>query len=153
VIRYPATVLGFDYGERRTGVAVGQMVTRTATPLATLSRRTGGPDWAAIGALIQAWKPAALVVGLPGAQHEGAQNIRAAITAFKRQLEKRFGLPVYTVNEAYSSLDACQCLKMRPRARGKGQGIDKGEIDRVAAAILLEAWMSRGQLAFNKLNE
>lgn len=140
--RPPSVVLGFDYGERRTGVAIGQMVTGTATPLITLPNRAGDPGWKAIDALIQTWKPDALVVGLPGARHAGARKIRAEIAAFQCQLEVRFGLPVYTVDEAYSSTDAYEHLRMQKRARSKGRAIDKGEVDRVAAAIVLEAWMS-----------
>jgi putative Holliday junction resolvase len=141
-LRHRSVVLGFDYGERRTGVAVGQMVTGTATPLTTLRRRADGPDWSAISALIEAWKPDALVLGLPGAEHEGARAIRAAIADFQRQLQTRFGLPVYTADEAYSSTEAYQRVKAQRRARRHGKAIDKSEIDRVAAAIVLEAWMS-----------
>lgn len=140
-MRPSVIVLGFDYGERRTGVAVGQMITGTATPLTVLNRRADGPDWTTINALVQTWKPAALVVGLPGAEHEGARVIKAAITRFQLELEARFGLPVYTVDEAYSSVEAYQRLKTR-RAQVHDKHIDKGGIDAMAAAILLEAWMS-----------
>jgi putative Holliday junction resolvase len=140
--RHPSVVLGFDYGERRMGVAVGQMVTRTATPLTTLQHGSGGPDWNGIAALVQDWTPSALVVGRPDWAHGGARTIRAAIADFRQQLETRFSLPVYAVNEAYSSLDAYQRLKVQRRTHERAQRIHKGEIDRVAAAILLEAWMS-----------
>jgi putative holliday junction resolvase len=140
-MRPSSIVLGFDYGESRTGVAVGQMVTGTATPLTNLQRRADGLDWTAINALIQAWKPAAIVVGLPVAEYVGARAIKASIAGFRRELTARFGLPVYTVNEAYSSVEAYQRLKTR-RAQRDGKRIHKGEIDAMAAAILLEAWMS-----------
>jgi putative Holliday junction resolvase len=137
-------MLGFDYGEHRIGVAVGQMITGTARPLATLWRRTDGPDWTAINTLIQTWKPAALLVGRPGAEHERARAIIAAIAVFERQLRTRFGLPVYTEDEAYSSVEAYQRLKTRRVEAGR-KHINKAEIDAMAAAILLEAWMSNDQ--------
>jgi putative Holliday junction resolvase len=138
----PRVVLGFDYGARRIGVAVGQLITGTATPLTTLSGLADGCDWASIAALIQTWQPDALVVGMPGADHEGARAIRAAIATFHRELEARFRLPVYTVDEAYTSVEAYARLKTSRRARAKSKAIDRSEIDRMAAAILLEAWMS-----------
>ncbi len=138
----PALVLGFDYGLRRIGVAVGQMVTGTATPVTTLPCGKTSCDWAAIAELVHAWKPDALVVGMPGAEHEGARAIRSAIATFMRQLETRFGLPVHAVDEAYTSTEAYQRLKTERQARRKGKGINKRDIDRLAAAILLEAWMA-----------
>lgn len=134
--------MAFDYGERRIGVAVGQMITGTATPLVTVKHGAGALDWTAIAALIQTWRPHALVVGEPGGDYQGTQKIRAAIIAFKTELEGRFALPVYLVDEAYSSVEAYARLKMRRRARTDSKRIDKGEIDRLSAAILLEAWMT-----------
>lgn len=139
---HPEVVLGFDYGERRIGVAVGQMVTGTATPLATLRGTAEGLNWPAIDALVQVWKPEALVVGRPSAEHQGAQAIKAAIAAFRRHLKARFGLPVYTVDEAYSSTEAYQRLKSQRRMENSNKRIDKREIDRMAAAILLQAWLA-----------
>jgi putative Holliday junction resolvase len=135
-------LLAFDYGKRRLGVAVGQMVTGTATPLTTLQRRANRTDWAAIAALVQTWKPDAMVVGLPHGIHDDTHEIKAAIAAFRRQLEARFELPVYTADEAYTSTEAYAHLKERRRAQNDGKRIQKDEIDCLAAAILLEAWMS-----------
>ncbi len=145
-----STLLAFDYGQRRLGVAVGQMITGTATPLTTLQCRAGEPDWAAITALAQTWKPDAIVVGLPGGIHDSAREIKAAIAAFRRQLEERFGLPVYTADEAYSSVEAYACLKEQRRAQSASKRIRKGDIDRLAAAILLEAWMSSHRAGIEK---
>jgi putative Holliday junction resolvase len=137
-----AIAMAFDYGERRIGVAVGQMITGTATPLATVQRGASSLDWATIAALIRAWQPHALVVGRPSGDYWGAQAIRAAIAAFTTELEARFARPVYVVDEAYSSVEAYARLKLERRARNDNKRIDKGEIDRMSAAILLEAWMS-----------
>jgi putative holliday junction resolvase len=135
-------LLAFDYGNRRLGVAVGQMVTGTATPLTTLQRRAEGTDWSAIAALVQTWKPDAMVVGLPHGIHDDTHEIKATIAAFRRQLEEQFELPVYTADEDYTSTEAYARLKERRRAQNDGKRIQKDEIDCLAAAILLEAWMS-----------
>ncbi|MDQ3731050.1 MAG: Holliday junction resolvase RuvX [Pseudomonadota bacterium] len=143
-----AIAMAFDYGERRIGVAVGQMITGTATPLATVERRAGALDWTALAALVQTWRPDALVVGRPSGDYWGAQEIRAAIITFTTELKARFARPIYVVDEAYSSVEAYARLKVGRRARANNKRIDKGEIDRMSAAILLEAWMSgmRGTL-------
>ena len=136
----PETILGFDYGARRIGVAVGQLLTGTATALTTLETR-GAPDWDAIGKLIAEWRPARLVVGMPhnldGSEHE----LKPVIERFCRQLHGRFGLPVDTVDERLSSAEASARL-IETRQRGRRRKIRKDEIDRLSAAILLETWMS-----------
>ncbi len=140
--------MAFDYGERRIGVAVGQMITGTATPLATVKRGAGAMHWTAIAALIQIWQPHVLVVGRPSGDYRGAQEIRAAIAAFTTELKARFARPVYAVDEAYSSIEAYARLKVGRRARTNHKRVGKDEIDRMSAAILLETWMSavRGTL-------
>lgn len=146
--RPAAIVMAFDYGERRTGVAIGQMITGTATPLATLRRMATGQDWAGIAALVQTWKPEALVVGYPGGDYDGVQRLRFAIADFTGQLAERFALPVHTADEAYTSVEAYARLKARRRASvRRNRRIAKDEIDRVSAAILLEAWMSAQRAA------
>lgn len=144
-IARPSVALGFDYGVRRIGVAVGQMITGTATPLITLQQRGGQPDWKAIAALVQEWKPSALVLGLPGGPPEAARQLKAAINAFQHELEARFELPVHTVDEAYTSVEAYHHVKTNRQSEKTPKRIGKQEIDKVAAAILLEAWMSNAR--------
>jgi putative holliday junction resolvase len=119
----PRTLLGFDFSARRVGVASGNTLTGTATPLATL-REEGDARFAAIGRLIAEWQPAALVVGVPrhpdGAAHD---NTRRA-ERFARQLAGRFGLPVHEVDERYTTTEA--------RALGAA------DADAAAAALILE---------------
>jgi len=115
--------LAFDFGTRRVGVATGNSLTRTATPLATVAAE-GEARMAAIAALIAEWQPAALVVGVPfhpdGAPHENTERARR----FGRQLQARFGLPVHEVDERYTTTDA---------KRAGAADLDAG-----AAAIILE---------------
>jgi putative Holliday junction resolvase len=119
----PLTFLAFDFGARRVGVATGNSLTRTATPLTTVAAE-GEARMAAIDALIREWRPAALVVGVPfhpdGAAHENTERARR----FGRQLRARFGLPVREVDERYTTTDA---------KRAGGADLDAG-----AAAIILE---------------
>ena len=137
------TLLGFDYGARRIGVAVGQTLTGTASPLATLECRDA-PDWDAIAALIQEWRPQRLIVGMPrhldGREHE----LKPVIERFARRLEGRFGLPVVLVDERLTSAEANARL-IDSRQKGRRKKIRKDEIDRLSAAILLETWMSGEQ--------
>lgn len=137
----PGTLLGFDFGLKRIGIAVGQGLTRTATPLATLRAMDGEPDWAAVTAVIETWRPQALIVGLPRNMDGGEHALAAAARGFGRRLEQRYGLPVHWIDERLSSREAEQQLAAsgRPR-RLKGR---KGDIDKVAAQIILQTWLSQ----------
>lgn len=119
----PLSFLAFDFGARRVGVATGNSMTRTATPLTTVAAE-GEARMAAIGALIDEWRPSALVVGVPfhpdGAAHENTERARR----FGRQLRARFGLPVHEVDERYTTTEA---------RRAGNVDLDAG-----AAAIILE---------------
>ena len=99
------TFLAFDYGLKRTGVATGNVLTRTATPQGTLAAE-GQARFDAIAQRIAEWQPDALVVGVPfhpdGAEHDNTLRARK----FARQLQGRFGLPVFEVDERYSTTEA-----------------------------------------------
>ena len=121
-----ASFLAFDFGLKRTGVAVGNRLTRTATPQGTI-RAEGNARWPLVQARIAEWQPDALVIGVPyhpdGAAHD---NTRRALK-FGRQLRARFGLPVYEVDERYSTTEA--------HAQGAR------DADAAAAAIILEQFL------------
>jgi putative Holliday junction resolvase len=112
------TAMGFDYGSKRIGVAVGQTLTSTASPLAIITVKNQQVDWAQLNALIQEWQPQTLVVGLP--KHaDGTDNaISEAVYRFCRQLQKRYQLPVQTIDERLSSVAAAELIK---RVKSKGQ--------------------------------
>lgn len=99
------TFLCFDYGTKRTGVATGNVLTRSATPQPTIAAE-GDARFPLIAARIKEWQPDALVVGVPfhpdGAPHENTERARK----FARQLRGRFGLPVHEVDERYSTTEA-----------------------------------------------
>jgi putative Holliday junction resolvase len=83
------TLLGFDFGTQRTGVAVGQSITQTATALCTVTTRNEQPDWDRISELIDDWRPDALVVGLPLHADGSDSGTTAAVRKFAQQLEER----------------------------------------------------------------
>lgn len=123
----PQSFLAFDYGLKRTGYATGNVLTRTATPRGTV-RAEGRARWPLIERLLQEWQPDALVVGVPfhpdGAEHENTHRARR----FARQLHGRFGLPVFQVDERYTTTAA-----LADGAR---------DADAAAAAIILEQYLA-----------
>ena len=134
------TVLGFDFGLNRTGVAVGNTLTGLATPQTVLYAQNNQPDWQGIERLIQLWRPKILVVGMPRKLDGSDSSMQEIILKFCRELEKRTALPVQTANEQLSSREAEQVLKSARQA-GRKRKIRKEEIDQLAAAIILENWM------------
>ena len=140
-MRVGETFLAFDYGERRIGVAVGQSVTGTASPLSTVDVRDGQPDWASIDGIVAAWKPDGLVVGEPLHMDGRPQRMTRRARRFRRALESRFGLPVHTADERLTTVEARSELAARGAFRGSGARRRK-EIDHpVAARIILESWL------------
>lgn len=115
-------------------------MTGSAQPLTTLPCRHGQPDWEALAQLIEAWQPAALVVGIPcHADGSASETTRQAI-AFAERLDRRWGLPIHQVDERLSSHEARARLQAAGR-RLRGAA-DKALIDRLAAQIILETWLS-----------
>lgn len=131
------TLLGFDFGERRIGVAVGDTVVGIAHPLQTIDAESNDVRFAAIGQLIAEWKPVQLVVGLPshldGTEHELTHLARK----FSRRLEGRFNLPVSLVDERLTSAEASQNLKQA----GVGGRKQKPMLDQVAAQLILQHYL------------
>ena len=127
-------VMGFDFGTRRIGIAIGQTVTRSASPLTTLQAKDGKPDWSRVAALIGEWRPCALVVGLPYNMDDTEADMAPRARRFARQLEGRFHLPVHLVDERLTSVDA-------ERSLGTESSRD-GSVDSLAAALIVETWFS-----------
>lgn len=128
------TLLGFDYGPRKIGIAVGQMITRTGSPLTTLRAIKDRPDWDGISALIKKWQPSALVVGLPYNMDNTEAELADRAKRFARQLEGRYRLPVHMIDERLTSLEA------RSLAGKKIKQIET--LDAIAAQLILETWLS-----------
>jgi len=134
------TLLAFDYGLRRVGVAVGDLETRTAHPL-TVIRSDGAARFAELRRLVDDWQPRALVVGVPQ-NATGAHPLAARAERFARQLAGRFGLPVARVDEAYSSVEAEARLRAAAGARRAAQAARAKSLDAQAAQLLLEQFFA-----------
>ncbi len=136
------TLLGFDYGLKRIGVAVGQELTGSASALTTVAARDGKPDWEAIGRLIEEWRPDAVVVGLPlnadGSDHELSRRARR----FGNQLHGRYNLPAHFIDERLSSLEAEARLRDGVQKMAHRRALYKENIDKLAAQVILETWLS-----------
>ena len=129
------TVLGFDYGVKRIGVAVGETVLGIASPLGAIREESNAARFARIGELVSEWKPAGFVVGRP--RHGDGSVHETALLAekFARRLHARHALPVVFVDETLSSAAAEQALRAaRTRARRAG------DVDAMAAAIILQSF-------------
>ncbi|NBV78115.1 Holliday junction resolvase RuvX, partial [bacterium] len=98
--------LAFDFGYKRIGVAVGQQLTLSASPLPTLQAKGGLPDWAVVQTLIVQWQPQALLVGFPTGMDDTELYTTAASKGFARQLKKRFAIPVHLVDERLTTVEA-----------------------------------------------
>lgn len=131
------TLLGFDYGTKRIGVAVGQNVTHSVTPLTTLHSKNDKPDWDAIGKLIAEWQPDRLVVGLPLHLDGSVQALTERVQRFGNQLKGRYNLPVELVDERLTSHEAETELAAR------GGKTAKADIDALAAALILQSWLDQ----------
>ena len=131
-----ATVLAFDFGTRRIGVAMGNTLTRVAHPLVTIEGERNDARFAAIAALVAEWQPGTLVVGLPthadGTEHD--MTLRAQ--RFARQLEGRFRLPVALVDERWTTEAAQSMLDDAGTTGRKGRAAR----DSVAAQLILQSW-------------
>jgi putative pre-16S rRNA nuclease len=135
------TVLSFDYGLRRIGVAVGNTLTGTAEALTTFDAQNGEPDWTAIGRCIADWRPAAMVVGVPYNMTGQDDRLTTAALRFADELGGRFGIEVHRVDERLSSREAEDDLRERRRSGAKTRRVRRGEVDREAARLLLLQWL------------
>jgi len=133
-----ATVLAFDFGLQRIGVAVGETELRTAHPLPGVAARTSPGRFGAIERLVAQWRPALLVVGRPLGEDGAPRAMTRRAERFARQLNGRFGLPVELVDERYSSAEA----ESRTRTAYGGRrtaGLARGKaLDSHAAQVILE---------------
>jgi putative holliday junction resolvase len=133
----PLTFIAFDFGMRKMGVAVGQNITMTATTLDALQMVKGVPNWNAISKLIEQWRPAGFVVGIPLNMDATSQPITSKARQFAAKLQEKFGLPVYEVDERLTTVAARQQLF----ELGGYRALQEISIDSFAAKIILEAWM------------
>ena len=137
----PETILAFDFGSRRIGLAVGQQVTESANPRGVVANGDNGPDWDKIEAIVREWRPARLIVGLPLHKDGSDSETTTLVRSFANDL-LRFGLTVESVDERYTSVEAQSLLK-NARAHGSRGRIRKDMIDSAAATLIAERWLKK----------
>jgi putative holliday junction resolvase len=130
------TVLAFDFGERRIGVAVGEHLIKSANPLTTIDNESNEVRFTQIAELIQEWHPALLVVGMPLSLDGTETDMTQLCKKFARRLNGRFNLPVALIDERYSSSEASQLLN-ETGIKGRAQKI---MLDQVAAQTILRSY-------------
>ena len=136
------TVLAFDFGLKRIGIASGDSVTRTAAPRPAVSASAAGPDWEAIARVVRTLAPGLLVVGTPYNADGTDGALTDAARRFAAELGRRFALPVHLVDERFSSLEATAALKARRASGARRRRVGRQDIDSAAAAVILGRWFS-----------
>jgi putative Holliday junction resolvase len=133
----PQTLLGFDFGTKSIGVATGQMITATAQPIDAIKANDGIPNWDTVEKVIKEWQPDLVVVGLPLNMDGSEQAITQRAKKFANRLNGRFGVKIALQDERLTTASAKEFIF----ERGGFKALDKGKIDSVSAALILESWM------------
>jgi len=136
----PQTVLAFDFGLKRIGIACGDTLTRQAAPCGTAAVHAGAPDWEAIAREVRTLAPGVLVVGAPYNADGSEGTLTVAARRFAAELERRFALPVQLIDERFSSLEANEALRTRRASGAHRRRIGRAAIDSAAAAVILARW-------------
>lgn len=135
------TLLGFDFGTHRIGVAIGNRRLGHARALTTIPCNKG-PDWDVVTQLLEEWRPEALVVGVPVTMDGESQPATEGAQRFIRQLQGRYGLPVHAADERMSSMEAHAQLRSRRASGQRRRRLQDKDIDSTAAKLILEHWLS-----------
>ena len=128
--------LSFDYGLSRIGVATGQTLTQTASPLTTLPAQNGIPQWETVEQLLAEWRPDVVVVGLPLHQDGTMSDMADRAKKFGQRIHGRFGVQVAFIDEYESTCEAREYLNYRGKANDQD-----GKLDATAARVILERWL------------
>lgn len=134
------TLLGFDFGTKRIGIAIAQEVTGTANPLTTLTAVKHKPDWDSISKIIKEWQPDLLIVGLPLHMDGTEQPMTQAARRFSNQLNGRYQIPIALMDERLSSNEAESIINEQSGSGSLFQ--DKAQIDMISAQLILQSWMA-----------
>ena len=122
-------IIGFDFGTSKIGVAVGQKITASATPIGKVSATNGKPDWSQLDSIVDEWQPCLFVIGLPLNMDDSKNDITRAAERFAKRLLGRYKIPFEMMDERLSTFEARQ---------GKAQ-----DVDAAAARLILETWLSQ----------
>jgi putative Holliday junction resolvase len=130
------TLIGFDFGSRRIGVAVGETSTRIASPLAAIEGEANDARFEAIGRIVSEWRPTGFVVGRPRHSDGSPHEVAKLAEKFARRLEARYGVPVAFVDETLTSAEAEASLRATRTRPGR-----KADVDALAAALILQSYL------------
>ncbi len=140
-----AHYLGFDFGEKRIGIAIGHKLTdsnsSSANPLKAIRNINGRPEWDEITAVVEEWKPTALIVGLPLTAEGESQRLTQLAKSFGKHLRRRYQLPVYHCDERYSSNEASRIIADNRQNHNRRRA-KREDSDTIAAALILEQWLN-----------
>lgn len=134
------TLLGFDFGTKRIGIAIAQEVTGTANPLRTITAIKHKPDWDSISKIIKEWQPDLLVIGLPLHMDGTEQPMTQAARRFSNQLNGRYQIPIALMDERLSSNEAESIIKEQSGSSSVFPA--KEQIDMISAQLILQSWIS-----------
>ncbi|QIR15159.1 Holliday junction resolvase RuvX [Shewanella aestuarii] len=132
----PQTVLGFDYGTKSIGIAIGQAITGSANPLTSIKAVDGIPNWDEIEKLLKEWQPDLVVVGLPLNMDGTEQEMTKRAQKFANRINGRFGVKVTTQDERLTTTDA----KARLFELGGFKALTKGQVDAISAVLIIESY-------------
>ncbi|CEN55526.1 Holliday junction resolvase RuvX [Candidatus Methylopumilus turicensis] len=133
---FAGTVLGFDFGLKRIGVASGEHMLGIAHPLTTLNAESNDDRFNLIANLIKEWKPTTLIVGLPLSLDGQENEVTLLSKKFARRMDGRFNLPIIMIDERFSSAEASQSLS-ESGIKGRKQ---KPMLDQMAAQVILQSY-------------
>jgi putative Holliday junction resolvase len=133
------TIIGFDFGKKYIGVAVGQEITHNASPLGSVKAKDGIPNWDDLGAFLKEWQPDVIVVGLPLNMDGSEQQLTLDARKFGKRLSGRYGIEVIYQDERLTTADAKEQLF----ARGGYKNLKKDNIDSESARLIIESFFEQ----------
>ena len=136
-----SVLIGFDFGTKKMGVAIAQCITKTATPLNFLHIKNGNPNWEQLDQIIKDYKPDLAIIGYPGKDNKQTSLLADKIEKFGSAIEKHYTMPTILFDESYSTTIAKEELRDQRRDGTLSRRIRRGEVDSMAAKIILEQWL------------
>ena len=136
-----SVLIGFDYGTKKMGVAIAQCITKTATPLSVLKIKNETPNWEQLDQIVNDYKPDIAIIGYPGKNNKKTSLLAEKIEKFRSAIEKQYKMPTILFDETYSTTIARQELRDLRRDGTLIRRIKRGQVDSMAAKIILEQWL------------
>ena len=138
-----STYIAFDFGMKKMGIAIGQNITNTASPMDSVVMKNGNPDWNALKQLIEEYRPNSIILGKPDVKDKSSEALMKKIEAFKEILEMDLNQNIEWALEHLTTEDAKEKLKLQRQEGILSRRIMKGQVDSMAAAIFLQDWMNQ----------